>query len=197
MLIPNNRNITFAMILAFILAGGAYSQPASKSQSVRVINTVEEPVPVKVVKEGTSKKRVQFTTGADIGPGGSGRSVLFPIPAGKRFVIEHVSARTYRPPGLRMNIEFGTYFDNGDIFGPDQGLAFHGVSLIEQGTELNGYEVASANHAALAFAEERIGTANNLPIRVRISLSGTVPFGHFARGTIVFTGYVEDHPPTQ
>lgn len=197
----NKRNIIIGIFAAFLFAASGtpvvFGQSGAKTQNVTVVNTAQDPVPVKVINDGGPRKRFQFTVGTDITTGGSGRTILYPVPAGKRLVIEHVSARTYRPPGLKMNLEFGTYFDNGDLFGDDQGLAFHGIALIEQGTELNGYEVSAASHDILAFAEDRLGTTGNLPIRVRVSLSGIVPFGHFARGTVVFTGYVEDNPPAQ
>jgi hypothetical protein len=190
-----NIHIIMGLIIAVLtVAGGPtiFGQTAGKTQNVTVVNSDAAPVPVKVIKE--SKKRFQFTVGTDILAGGSGRTILFPLPVGKRLVIEHVSARTYRPAGIRMNIEFGTYYDNGDLFGPEQGLAFHGIALIEQGAELSGNEVSAASHDVLVFAEDRLGTTTDLPLRVRFSLSDTVPFGKFARGTVVFTGYVEDNP---
>ena len=182
----------FTALLFGVSGSTMHGQSAARTQSVTVVNSDSAPVPVKVIKE--SKKRFQFTVGTDILAGGSGRTILFPLPVGKRLVIEHVSARTYRPAGIRMNIEFGTYYDNGDLFGPEQGLAFHGIALIEQGAELSGNEVSAASHDVLVFAEDRLGTTTDLSLRVRFSLSDTVPFGKFARGTVVFTGYVEDNP---
>ncbi|HSI88387.1 MAG TPA: hypothetical protein VK918_04970 [Pyrinomonadaceae bacterium] len=184
--------ICTALFLSLPLASTGFGQAGqTKAQPVRIVNTEQEAVPVKIIID-PAKRRFQLTVFADIGPGGDGRTVLYPVPVGKRLVIENVSAHTYRPPGLKMNIVFKTYFDNGDLFGDDQGLSFHGIALIEQGTELSGYEVGAASHDVLAFAEDRLGTIENLPIRVNFSMSGTVPFGHFARGTVVFTGYVED-----
>lgn len=196
----NRRNYIRPLALATLLvamlgmASTASAQTAAKTQNVRVTNTDADAVPVRITDRAPAKKRFQFTVGTDILAGGSGRTILFQLPVGKRLVIEHVSARTYRPAGIKMNIEFGTYYDNGDTFSTDQSLAFHGIALIEQGTELNGNEVSAASHDVLAFAEDRIGTYTDLPLRVRFALSDTVPFGKFARGTVVFTGYVEDNP---
>lgn len=200
--IVNLRAIALTITVGFLIAAGLTASAnaqnsTTKTQAVRVTNTVDEPVPVKVIKDVSSRKRIQITVGTDILAGGSGRSILFPVPAGKRLVIEHVSAHTYRPAGIRMNITFDTYFKNDAVFDENQVSATHGVVLVEQGTELSGNEVSTGSHNVLAFAEERLGTVNNLPLRVRFALSGTVPFGKFARGVVVFTGYMEDHPAEQ
>lgn len=161
--------------------------------TVRVANTDAEPMPVKIMTTGNGKKA--FQARLVVAPQGEGfASAFLQIPAGKRLIIENISAVGRTPPGLRMEINFFTYIDNnGDGVGDISDIVFHRIALIDQGTFL-GTSVASANHNVLVFADEQIGTGHfGVTLQARLSGSTT----EFAQAQVTFSGYVEDIPAIQ
>ena len=165
----------------------------SGKNTVRIGNTEAEPVPVKVMP--TSNGRKAFQARLIVAPQGEGfASAPMQIPAGKRLVIENISAVGRTPPGLRMEINFFTYIDNnGDGVGDISDIVFHRIALIDQGTFL-GTSIASANHKVLVFADEQIGTGHfGVTLQARLSGSTT----EFAQAQVTFSGYVEDIPAIQ
>lgn len=158
---------------------------------VRVGNAPSGPLDVKVIGSGSARKPFQFR--ASVGPTNTGiASQVIPIPAGKRLVIENVSAIARRPPGFQMEINFFCYLDNGDGIGDSADITFHRIALTEQGT-FGDTAIASANHKVLIFADERIGTTPmSLVLQARLSGATT----SFTQAQVTFSGYVEDLPTT-
>lgn len=122
------------------------------------------------------------------------QTVFLPIPAGKRLVIENISAIARSPEGLRMEINFFTYLDNnGDGTGDIADITFHRIALTDQGT-FGGTAISSANHKVLVFADELIGTSH-FQVGVQARLNGTTT--GFAQAQVTFAGYLEDLPAVQ
>jgi hypothetical protein len=172
---------------------GAWTVEISSTQNtVQLSNTAINPLPVKIIESG-AKKPFQTRASVNIPAGSSFETAFLPIPAGKRLIIENISAIARCPQGQRMELDFFTYFDNGDGVGDSlTDVTFHRVALTEQGTFASlGTTVLTANHKVLVFADERIGTTHfQIGVRARIngSASGT------AQGQITFSGYLEDLP---
>jgi hypothetical protein len=116
---------------------------------------------------------------------------FLPIPAGKRLVIENISAIARCPEGFKMEINFFSYIDNNrDGVGDVSDIVFHRIALTDQGT-FSGVAISSANHKVLVFADEQIGTGH-FQVGVSARLNGTVTGN--AQAQVTFTGYVEDLP---
>lgn len=161
--------------------------------TVQLANTTSNPLPVKVVESG-ARRPFQTRISLNVESGGGLASGFLQIPAGKRFVIENVSAIARTPVGLRMDINYFTYFDDDfDGIADINDITFHRFVLTEQGT-FNNQATATANHKVLVFAEEQIGQGH-YQIGVRVTLSG--PNTAHAQGQITFSGYLEDLPPQQ
>ena len=162
--------------------------------TVRLTNTDVDPLAVKLVGGPSARKPFQFRLA--VSPTSTGnQSAQFAIPAGKRLVIENVSAVARGPEGIKMEINFFTYLDNGDGVGDSADITFHRIALTDQGN-FDGMAVASANHKVLVFADEVIGTTHfNLVLQAR--LSATVPANTFTQAQVTFSGYLEDLPAAQ
>jgi hypothetical protein len=145
-------------------------------------------------KNKTAPARRAFQARVIVTPTGDGFQTQFlPIPAGKRLVIENVSAVGRSPEGMRMEINFFTHIDNnGDGVGDVSDIVFHRIALTEQGT-FGGIAISAANHQILAFADEQIGQAH-FQVGVSARLNGVPPANTFAQAQLTFTGYVEDLP---
>jgi hypothetical protein len=160
--------------------------------TVQLSNSAINPLPVKIIESG-ARKPFQTRASVNIPAGDNFETAFLPIPAGKRLVIENISAIARCPQGQRMELDFFTYFDNGDGAGDAlNDVTFHRVALTEQGTFASlGTTVLTANHKVLVFADERIGTSHyQIGVRARINgiAAGT------AQGQITFSGYLEDLP---
>jgi hypothetical protein len=162
--------------------------------SVRLTNSDVDPLAVKVIGGQSARKPFQFRL--LINPIGNGnQSQSYAIPAGKRLVIENVSAIARCPVGYRMEINFFTYLDNGDGVGDSSDITFHRIALTDQGAFDTTF-IASANHKVLVFADERIGTTQfGLVLQAR--LNAVIPTNAFAQAQVTFSGYLEDLPLTQ
>jgi len=161
--------------------------------TVQLSNTTTNPLPVKVV-ENTSKQKA-FQARAIVNVSNTGfQSALLPIPAGKRLVIENVSAIARLPEGLRMEMNFFTYIDNNNDGVADiADIVFHRIALTEQGV-FDGTAIYSANHKVLIFADEQIGTQHlQVVMQARLNGAATTP----AQAQVTFTGYLEDLPAAQ
>jgi hypothetical protein len=119
------------------------------------------------------------------------QTVFMPIPAGKRLVIENISAIARTAPGQRVEMNYFTYMDNdGDGVGGIEDITFHRIPLIDQGT-FGDTAIASANHKVLVFADELIGTAHyQVGVQARLGEYSTV----MAHAQVTFSGYLEDLP---
>ena len=157
---------------------------------VNVTNTASDPLSVKLVGTGPTRKPFQFRT--IITPSGTDiTTVNAPIPAGKRLVIENISAVARTPEGVKMELRFQTAFDNGDGVGNSLDITLHRIALTDQGTfafEL----VGTANHKVLVFADEVIN-GEHFQIAVQARLQFNVSPGT-AQAQITFSGWVEDLP---
>jgi hypothetical protein len=118
-----------------------------------------------------------------------------PIPAGKRLVIENVSAIARTAPGQKMELNFSTYMDSGEGPGLDSiaYLTFHRIALTDQGT-FDTMGIATANHKVLVFADEQIGD-KHFQVSVTARLNG--PVSGFVQAQVTFSGYLEDLPTAQ
>jgi hypothetical protein len=174
--------------------GGAWSvgiDPAKNT--VQLPNTTSDPLPVKVVASGPGRKPFQTRVSVNVPAGGTTASGQLMIPAGKRLVIENVSAVARTTAGLRMEIQYDAYFDNGDGVGDLSDVTFHRMTLIDQGN-FPSMVVATANHKVLVFADEQIG-ASHYGVTVQVRLTG--PATGIAQGQVTFSGYLEDLPTAQ
>jgi hypothetical protein len=119
------------------------------------------------------------------------QTVFMPIPAGKRLVIENISAIARTAPGQRMEMNYFTYMDNdGDGVGGLEDITFHRIALVDQGT-FGDMAIASANHKVLVFADELIGTTHyQVGVQARLNEYSTT----LAQAQVTFSGYLEDLP---
>ena len=158
--------------------------------AVQVANSADNPLPVKVMSNGRKpfQKRIIVT------PLGNGFQTAFmSIPAGKRLVIENVSAIVRCPEGMRMEVNYFTYFDNeGNGDGGIADITFHRFALTDQGS-FDGSSIFVANHKVLVFAEEQIGTTH-YQVGVQARMNTTLPAGSFVQAQVTFSGYLEDLP---
>lgn len=160
----------------------------SAKNNVNVVNSQNNPVPVKVISNGSGRK--PFQTRLIVSPSDIGFEVAhMPIPAGKRLVIEHVSVIARHPEGVRMEINYFTYFDNdGDGLGGIADISFQRITLTDQGT-FSGTAISTANHKVLVFADGTIGTT---PFGVSVQARLNGPTTGFTQAQLTFTGYLED-----
>lgn len=209
----------FALMLALITAGAGFAQAKEAAAAantnpqlvdarqsgawtlgidqaknmVRLTNSEADPLAVKVIG-GQSRKPFQFRI--IVTPTSTGnQSQNVAIPAGKRLVIENVSAVARCPEGFKMEINFFTYLDNGDGVGDINDITFHRIALTDQGV-FDGTFIASANHKVLVFADELIGTAH-FGLTLQARLSGTPAPNSFTQAQVTFSGYIEDLPSIQ
>lgn len=147
--------------------------------TVRVANTVANPIPVSVVG-GPAQQPFQMTGAMSVFAGGpsSGTEQVLTVPEGKRFVIESVSALADIPAGESIQLMFLTNTNNS----PSGNSAYHMIALTPQGT-FGGNTILTANHKTLIFGAGRIY------FRARptwVSGSGSA--------SVVFSGYLENLP---
>lgn len=164
-----------------------------KQNTVQLGNTESEPLPVKVVNQSAARRPFQIRI--IVAPTGVGNTTAtYPIPAGKRFVIENVSAVGRVPAGMRMEMNFFTYFDNdGDGVADPEDLVFNRIALTDQGT-FDDTTILAANHKVLVFADGTIGSTNTA-ISLVARLNGATT--GFAQGQLTVSGYLEDLPAVQ
>jgi len=136
--------------------------------------------------------RQPFQARLIVGPASTGiQTAYLAIPAGKRLVIENISAVARTPEGVKMELNFYTYLDNdGDGVGGIEDIVFHRIALVDQGT-FDGTAIASANHKVLVFADSRIGDIS-YGVTLQGRLNGTIGSPAFAQGQLTISGYLED-----
>jgi|SRR6266496_1639737 len=159
----------------------------------RLANTQTEPLPVTVVGAAV-RHPFQARVNLNIPEGANADSATLSIPAGKRLVIEDVSALTFQPQGQALLLDFTTAAE--DLVGANQSGGFenHDIALVSQGI-FNGLERSVGHQKMLVFADESVQT----PVSILRGLGVTVTL---SRGTflgsagarVTFTGYVEDLP---
>jgi hypothetical protein len=187
-----------AMLLTSVLAQGQTPLALSnaKTQTVSAAyGFMHTTLPTSLLTVSNSKdaaERRPFQARVIVSPTANGFQTEFlPIPAGKRLVIENVSAIARSPEGFSMEINFFTYYDNnGDGVGDVADITFHRIALTEQGT-FSGIAISSANHKVLVFADEMIGTTHfQVGVGARLDGVSTVA----GQAQVTFSGYVEDLP---
>ena len=200
---PKPRSVTVmtAILLTSVLAHGQtpYASPKAKNQTAAAVYGVTRttgPTSLPTVSDTKDAAgRRPFQARVFSSPTANGFETSFlPIPAGKRLVIENVSAIARSPEGFKMEINFFTYYDNnGDGVGDVADITFHRIALTEQGT-FGDISIASANHKVLVFADEVIGTTHfQVGVSARLNGVSAVP----GQAQVTFSGYVEDLPKTQ
>lgn len=173
---------------------GAWAVGIDPAQNtVQLPNTESAPLPVKVVGSGSA--RTPFQRRVIVTPLGTGFQTAFlPIPAGKRLVIENISAIARNGVGQRMEMNFFTYYDNGAGEGGIEAITFHRIPLIDQGV-FSDVAIASASYKTLIFADSQIGN-QSYQVGVQARLNG-MPIGGTNQAQFTFSGYLEDLPATQ
>jgi hypothetical protein len=154
---------------------------------VRLPNTQADPLAVTVVGDAV-RRPFQVGVNVLISPGGNADFTRIEIPAGKRLVIEDVSAVTFQPEGQGLLLNFVTGLEDlVAVTGQDE-FETHNVILVSQGL-FNGLERSVAHQKMLVFAEQLSGVGIILQMS-RGSVTGT------AGARVTFSGYVEDLPTT-
>ena len=154
-------SITLPIVLSIIFTGSALGQSAGSrdADGTTTVNAAKTPI-VEPMQSSTwgigtkptdkkdepARKPFQMRAAINVGIGSGGAAGFLPIPVGKRLVIENVSAVGRYPEGLRMELKFYTYFDNGDGVGDIADITFHRIVLTDQGT-FQGTAVSSANQS--------------------------------------------------
>ena len=189
----------FCFLITVVMAGQALAQQPKtaivgidpEKNLVRLPNTVNDPLAVKVIGSGSARRPYQAR--AIVQPLANGfQTVFLPIPAGKRLVIENVSAISRCADGQVMEVNFFTYMDNDqDGEGGIEDITFHRIAFDDR-IVIDGIAISTMNHRVLIFAEELIGTSH-YQIGVQARLNAT------AIGTpqaqLTFSGYLEDLSP--
>ncbi|HUR97005.1 MAG TPA: hypothetical protein VMZ26_02940 [Pyrinomonadaceae bacterium] len=160
--------------------------------AVRVTNSDIDPVSVKIVTSGPGRKPFQARFSAGVDAGSNAGNAFLQIPAGKRLIIENISAIARTAPGTKMHMQLFSYFDNGDGVGDSEDITFHRIALTEQGTYA-GVATSTANHPTLIFADEQIGAAH-FTVALQVRMDTTAPAGTTNQGQVTLTGYLEDLP---
>lgn len=165
----------------------------SAKNVVRLANSPDDPLPVKIIKNGSPRKPFQVRLRTVINVGESRNSESIGIPAGKRFVIENVNAFNNRPSGLQISMQLLANMDsNGDGQMTIDELGIFHIPLTDQITfSGSGSTESSGNHKVLIFADERIGNGTQT-ITLFIALNGTAT--RVTQGVVTLSGYLEDLP---
>jgi hypothetical protein len=193
--IPKLISLAVMMMLLLITsatAQGQAQQHAPPDDTFKGDRAQASTLSVSAVKDPSGRQAFQARVA--VSPQGNGfQGQLLTIPAGKRLVIENVSAIARRPEGLQMEINFYSYLDNGDGVGDSGDITFHRIALTDQGA-FGGTAISSANHRVLVFADEQIGPAHfGLVVQARLNESTT----GFTQAQVTFSGYIEDLPVTR
>jgi hypothetical protein len=126
-----------------------------------------------------------------LGNGNDGSS--FAIPAGKRLVIENISAVARIPEGFKVEAALYSYLDsNADGVGDSQDITFHRIAFVDQGA-FGGTQILAANHRMQVFADEQIGTSH-FGVGLQARLNALAPAGSFVQVQVTVSGYLEDLP---
>lgn len=170
---------------------------ARAALGVAIMFATAAAAPAFAQSDNPKKERTPFQARVSVTPTGDGfSSALLDIPAGKRLVIENVSAIARSPLGYRMEINFFCYIDrNGDGVGDVADITFHRIALTDQGA-FGDTSIAAANHKVLVFADEQIGT-QHLKVVVQARLNAPLTGSPFVQAQVTFSGYLEDLPAAQ
>ena len=174
---------------ASISSYGQKPQPSTTPNDVNVINTpvvvvgnsTDNPVAVRNVSE---QARQPYQLGGTVLCDDNGQfswERTFPVPEGKRFVIEHVSFRNWFSAfgaGVGIWVEIGTTFDGGPT-------RFRSLNFSRQ--EFGQVQLFVATHALLAYAD---GGTNVVFRATKSDANGSNCQGPIVQGLV--TGYLVD-----
>ena len=127
-----------------VLVINSPSEPVPVTGMVTVGNLGANPLPVRDVDNG---RQPFHETGNNFLSGDSGHAItFFTVPAGKRLIIETVSARAELAPLDAPNrVELITQLGNKPVF--------HRILVSKQGVDLNGQNVFVGTHFIRAYAD--------------------------------------------
>jgi hypothetical protein len=147
--------------------------------TVNVQTSVMDPLSVSVV-DPYGRQPFQMRVPIDVFAGGpsSSTETLIPIPVGKRFVIENVSAEAEIPAGEKIVLFIQTRLDASS---PNNSTP-HFIALSDQGV-FGTKSVFAANHTTLEFAV----------IQLTVTARPTFSSGT-GSATVTLSGYLENLP---
>jgi len=183
LIIPGLLSILFVTALAGAGFGQNFDVVISK-------NTVESadtpPIPL-AERDGKKIGRVPFQKAVTVNLNGNGANITaMQIPAGKRFVIENVTAIVRCLESQRIEVNYFTSM-------PDGGVAkttVHKLLLQKQGS-FNESAVFVANQKEIVYSDEKIGN-EHFSVGVSAQLNGIA--SGFVQAQFTFSGYLEDLP---
>ena len=162
------RSVFVSLVAALTLSVATLAAPAE----VVVVNEPAKPVPVSI----NETQPFQAAAGTTQLSGNAGSLTLATVPAGKRLVIEYVSAGGQVPPGQFVelfNISTATDFN---------GTVVHDLIVLSQPPAFNGDSVARACQQLRLYASS--GTTVRVFFR-RSSPAGTASFHATISGYLV------------
>lgn len=131
--------------------------------------------------------RTTFDKTVVVNLNGSGVSVVaMQIPAGKRLVIEKVTAIVRSPESQRVEVNYFTYTSNG-------GVAARTINelALEKQASFKDSAIFTSSRNVSVLADERIGS-EHFSVGISARLVGVA--AQSAQAQFTFTGYLEDLP---
>jgi hypothetical protein len=189
-------------VLTVAMAGEVMGQQAKTTvvgidperNLVRLPNSPSDPLAVKLVEDGSTRKPFQVRIRAVINSGEFKKTESIQIPFGKRFVIENINSYVTRPTGMQVSVQLLANMDsNGDgqLTVDEMGIYyFPTTDQINFSSSTESY----ANHKTNIFADGNIGNGSQY-ITFALTLNGTVASTSF--GVVTLSGYLEDLPMNQ
>lgn len=172
---PENRLGLALLLLAVLLAtAGGREALAQISKPVLVVNDPGSPVPIRDT-ENPAHSAFQIQSSGSLPVGSTSHTLLFPVPPGKRLVIETVSVSAQLPLGQRA----------------------HGSLITSVGGEVGTYLVTMVPDLASTFPEHHIGTpalrlyADPPNVHCSVFRDSSVGLGGL---NCAISGYLVDHP---
>ncbi|HEY8561569.1 MAG TPA: hypothetical protein VIL74_14430 [Pyrinomonadaceae bacterium] len=186
----------FAALVATALAGKAFggnyneiNRGCKKSAEAKGGASETEASLTKCVskKDEGLVGRTAFSKTVAVNLNGSGVSVVaMQIPAGKRLVIEKVTAIVRGPESQRVEVDYMTYTGTGGV----AGKTVHRL-VLEKQASFKDSAIFTADRSEVVFADERIG-GEHFSVGISARLTGAV--GQPAQAQFKFSGYLEDLP---
>lgn len=183
-----------ALVAAVLMTGAAFGQTLDSERaangfaSMQAVNDSESMTPRTAEKSERPIGRAQFVKRVTVNLNGSGVNVVaMQIPAGKRLVIENVSAIVRSPESQRVEVNYYTYTNN-------NGAASRTVNelALEKQASFKDSAIFTTRRSVSVFADERIGS-EHYSIGISARLSGGVA-AQYAQAQFTFSGYLEDLP---
>ena len=185
--------VFLSAIMTAAIAGQSFGQtnPADTGLvNLQAVNTTQTAVlPLKSLpekKEGLII-RTPFVKRVTVNLNGFGVSVVaMQIPAGKRLVIENVTAIIRSAESQRVEVDYSTYANNGGV----ADKTIHQL-VLEKQASFKESAIFTASQKEIVFADEQIG-GEHFSVGVSARLRGGST--QFAQGQFTFSGYLEDLP---